>query len=124
MQSHLILLKGSETKPENRLSNRLTCNVHDGAVNSGDTLLGTGTYSANNGTVNLAIGPTYPLEQFNPMQVLITYNFTSGITSARTYRFSLNMADVNAQTTDTDTAVLPNAPAGFSFTSRKITVSP
>jgi hypothetical protein len=96
----------------------------DGSVDSGDTLLGNGTYSADNGTVSLAIGSTYPLEQFNPMQVLVTYNFSSGITSMRTYRFSLNSADINTQTIDTNTAALPNAPAGFSFASRKISVSP
>jgi uncharacterized repeat protein (TIGR01451 family) len=94
----------------------------DGTLDAGEPLLGSGTYNADNGTVTLAIGAAYPLEQFIPMHVLVTYDLSAAIRNLKTFSLSLNPADVSARTADTNTTVAASAPASVVLASRTVTV--
>jgi uncharacterized repeat protein (TIGR01451 family) len=95
----------------------------DGALDASDVLLGSGTYVADNGTVALPMGAAYPLEQFIPMHVLVTYDISAAIRNLKTFSLSLKPSDVNAVTVDTATTpVAASAPASVVHTSRTVTV--
>ncbi len=94
----------------------------DAARDAGDVLLGSDTYSADNGTVSLPIGAAYPLEQFIPMHLLVTYDLSAAIRNLKTFSLSLAPPDVDAETADTASPVAASAPASIVLTSRTVTV--
>lgn len=95
----------------------------DGAVDAADTLLATGTFAADNGSVQLSTVASGLLEQFDVVQLLATYDMADTAGYTGTFRLSFGAADIVAQD-DTGTGVSLSAPSGFVVTSRTITVAP
>jgi uncharacterized repeat protein (TIGR01451 family) len=94
----------------------------DHAIDSGDVELNSNAYNSDDGTVSLDAGSANPLEQFLPVNVLVSYDLSPDIKNLKTFQFSLAPAEIDARTGDTADTVLASAPASLTFTSRTITV--
>jgi uncharacterized repeat protein (TIGR01451 family) len=91
-------------------------------VDAGDELLDSKMFGANNGVVTLSTGSAHTLEQFIPVDILITYDLSAGIRNLKTFRFSLDAADMKALTADTSSPVGASNPSAMAFASRTVTV--
>ncbi len=93
----------------------------NGYVDSEDTLLSAGSYSADDGSINFSFNGLL-IDQFIPVYFLVTYDFNSQIKVGKTFVCSLFAAEVQAREQTEDKIVAPTAPSGYPLTSRLITV--
>jgi len=96
----------------------------DGAVDAGDDLLASRAYPGDDATLSLSTVALDDLEQFHPVDLLVAYDFSAAAGSTGSFRLVLDVADIRAKQTGSDTTVSVTAPAGFMLTSRTVTVSP
>jgi uncharacterized repeat protein (TIGR01451 family) len=95
----------------------------NGVRDGSEPQLATGTYTADDGTVLLSLAPAQTLEQFMSMQLLVSYDFRTGISDTKTYQVSLAPPDLGAQRTDTNAAVTATAPPGTTLAGNSISVA-
>ena len=94
----------------------------NGALDPTDTQIASSTFDSDNGTASLSEGSSYPLEQFTPFNVLVTYDLSADIRNLKTFQLSVAPEHINAQTGDTSDPVVASAPIGTTLLSRTITV--
>jgi uncharacterized repeat protein (TIGR01451 family) len=95
----------------------------NGARDPDDPQLASGTYASDDGSVDLNLSPTSTLEQFQSLQLLVTYDFGGGIRDLKTYQVSLASTDVGAQRTDTNASITAIAPTGYVLPGATVNVS-
>jgi photosystem II stability/assembly factor-like uncharacterized protein len=98
----------------------------DGTVTTGDVMLVSAIYPADNGTLTLNLGTRQLMQPRVPFDVLVTYDFGGFITTPGTFKLAVTPADVTAQSTDLGTALIVNAtaPNGTVINSDSMQVSP
>lgn len=98
----------------------------DGVPDTGDTLLASATFAADDGValLNLADDALPALQTFDSVRLLVTYDLAGTGTAAGSYRFAIDMAAVGLRDADTGAAITAGAPAGYALNSRTIRVLP
>lgn len=96
----------------------------DGAVDAGDALLGTGTFSGDDGTVTFNTAAMPSLQQTQSLQLLVTCDLAPITGYSGSFRVSMAAADIVAQDADGGGAVALTMPAGLLITSRSLHVAP
>lgn len=96
----------------------------DGALDVGDTQLGSVGYGADNGTVTIATGSLNQLDQTQSVRLLVTYDLSGTGTYSGTFRFSMAAADIGAKDAEGPATITPVLPEGVALTSRTLTAAP
>jgi len=94
----------------------------NGSVDMGDVLIDSGVYAGDNGEITFSIGTDYPVQQLFPFYLLVTYDFSNTATDWDTFGCFIKPDEVEAETLDTHTSILPAAPVGQQLPGRLNTV--
>jgi len=92
----------------------------NGYKDDSDTLLDSGSYADDDGSIHLSCGIS--LKQHVPVYLLVTYDFGSDLIQCETYSCSVRADNIQAETQDAETPIFPVAPPNYPLVSRQMTV--
>jgi hypothetical protein len=99
-------------------------NNDDGALDAGDTLVGSGSYAADNGVVTFNTASLGAIDQLQAVQLLVSCDLTGAGTYAGSFRYSVAAGDMDARNAESGDTVTVAFPTGLTLTSRTIVVAP
>jgi len=94
----------------------------NGSVEVDDVLIDSGSYVGDDGEITFSIGDSYLLQQFIPFHLLVTYDISTDASDWDAFGCFIDPDEVEAETVDTHTPVLPTAPLGYQLPGRTTTV--
>jgi hypothetical protein len=94
----------------------------NGSVDIDDVLIDSGSFGGDDGVITFSIGANYLLQQFVPFYLLVTYDISTNASDWDTFGCFIDPDEVEAETVDTHTPVLPTAPLGYQLPGRTTTV--
>jgi len=92
----------------------------NGYQDGSDTFIGSGIYSADNGSIHLSFTDILLKPQV-PVHLLATYDFGDHLMIGNTYFCYVKAGDVQAKIQDTGTSLAPTAPSNYPIVTRQVT---
>ncbi|RLG20870.1 hypothetical protein DRN77_07295, partial [Methanosarcinales archaeon] len=92
----------------------------NGYQDGSDTLIGSGIYSADNGSIHLSFTDILLKPQV-PVHLLATYDFGDHLMIGNTYFCYVKAGDVQAKIQDTGASLAPTAPSNYPIVTRQVT---
>jgi len=94
----------------------------NGAVDIDDVEIDNNFYTGDDGVITFSVGSHYLLEQFVPLYLLVTYDISNNASDWDTFGCFIRPDEIEAESFDTQTPVLPTAPVGHQLPGRITTI--